>query len=150
MDSLLFHFCFLYFFVAGKKEVTHLCVKFVSAHRSFYVKKFFYNKYCNWVKFLAKKNQEIIDCFVSYLWACFQFVFISWKSCACVVSAFCKILSISRFLERYDTPEFFWLVTGLPSVGIECWKVCTVSWTVWRCRHTSNGSMQVDTFWAKR
>lgn len=54
------------------------------------------------------------------------------------------------FLGRSDIPEFFWLVTGLPSVGIVCWKVCTVSWTVWRCRQTSSGSMQVDTFWAKR
>lgn len=47
-------------------------------------------------------------------------------------------------------PEFFWLVTGLPSVGMECWKMCTVSWTVCRCRHTSSGSMQVETFWASR
>jgi len=47
-------------------------------------------------------------------------------------------------------PEFFWLVTGLPSVGMLCWKMCTVSWTVCRCRHTSKGSMQVETFWARR
>lgn len=51
---------------------------------------------------------------------------------------------------HYGLPEFFWLVMGLPSVGIECWKMCTVSWTVCRCRQTSNGSMQVDTFWANR
>lgn len=47
-------------------------------------------------------------------------------------------------------PEFFWLVTGLPSAGMACWKICTVSWTVCLCRHTSRGSMQVDTFWASR
>lgn len=50
----------------------------------------------------------------------------------------------------HGPPEFFWLVMGLPSVGMECWKICTVSWTVCRCRQTSNGSMQVETFWANR
>ncbi len=61
----------------------------------------------------------------------------------------CKTLLLN-FLSQCSVPEFFWLVTGLPSVGIVCWKTCTVSWTVCRCRHTSNGSMQVETFWASR
>ena len=59
-------------------------------------------------------------------------------------------MSLHYMLPHYVLPEFFWLVMGLPSVGIECWKMCTVSWTVCRCRQTSNGSMQVDTFWANR
>lgn len=47
-------------------------------------------------------------------------------------------------------PEFFWLVTGLPSAGTACWNTCTVSCTTCRCRHTSSGSLHVATFWASR
>lgn len=47
-------------------------------------------------------------------------------------------------------PEFFWLVTGLPSLGTACWNTCTVSCTTCRCRHTSSGSLTVATFWASR
>lgn len=57
---------------------------------------------------------------------------------------------VDLFVVEVHQPEFFWLVTGLPSVGMECWKMCTVSWTVCRCRHTSSGSIQVETFWASR
>lgn len=51
---------------------------------------------------------------------------------------------------RSPLPEFFWLVTGLPSAGTACWKTCTVSCTTCRCKHTSSGSLHVATFWASR
>lgn len=58
--------------------------------------------------------------------------------------------SAPKCRPRPPLPEFFWLVTGLPSAGTACWNTCTVSWTTCRCRHTSSGSLHVATFWASR